>query len=170
MFGNFSKKQLKILVGIKLVGLGCFNEAVEYGTGFCTIIGFDQDEILPTYGEWTDSLLGIVVVERYVAIFKEFTQVLFLVDAVGKCPADSTVVCDLVILCFCLRKVVVNHIFKMLLTLLFTVPWGKIVIGVIHVHDLGYHPIGFPGNGAFGCFFAYGLYEFGERSSCMRLI
>ena len=55
MFGNFSKKQLKILVGIKLVGLGCFNEAVEYGTGFCTIIGFDQDEILPTYGEWTDS-------------------------------------------------------------------------------------------------------------------
>ncbi len=60
MFGNFSKKQLKILVGIKLVGLGCFNEAVEYGTGFCTIIGFDQDEILPTYGEWTDSLLGIL--------------------------------------------------------------------------------------------------------------
>ena len=55
MFGNFSKKQLKILVGIKLVGLGRFNEAVEYGTGFCTIIGFDQDEILPTYGEWTDS-------------------------------------------------------------------------------------------------------------------
>ena len=33
MFGNFSKKQLKILVGIKLVGLGCFNEAVEYGIG-----------------------------------------------------------------------------------------------------------------------------------------
>ena len=46
MFGYFSKKQFKILVGIKLVGLGCFNEAVEYGTGFCTIIGFDQDEIL----------------------------------------------------------------------------------------------------------------------------
>ena len=56
----------------------------------------------------------------------------------------------------------------MLLTLLFTVPWEKIVIGVIHVHDLGYHPIGFSGNGAFGCFFAYGLYEFGERSSCMN--
>ncbi len=55
MFGNFSKKQLKILVGTKLVGLGCFNEAVEYGTGFCTIIVFDQDGILPTYGEWTDS-------------------------------------------------------------------------------------------------------------------
>ena len=60
MFGNFSKKQLKILVGIKQVGLGCFNEALESGTGFCTIIGFDQDEILPTYGEWTDSLLGIL--------------------------------------------------------------------------------------------------------------
>lgn len=51
----------------------------------------------------------------------------------------------------------------MLLTLLFTVPWEKIVIGVIHVHDLGYHPIGFSGNGAFGCFFAYGLYKFGEN-------
>ncbi len=55
MFGNFSKKQLKILAGIKLVGLGCFNEAVEYGIGFCTIIGFNQDETLPTYGEWTYS-------------------------------------------------------------------------------------------------------------------
>ena len=84
MFGNFSKKQLKILVGIKLVGLGCFTEAVEYGTGFCTIIGFDKDEILPPYGEGTDSLLGIVVVKRYASVIQKLPKVLFLVDAVGK--------------------------------------------------------------------------------------
>ena len=41
MFGDFGEKQLEIFVGIKLVRFGCFNEAVEYGTGFCTIIGFD---------------------------------------------------------------------------------------------------------------------------------
>ena len=45
-----------------------------------------------THGEWTDSLLGIVVVERYVAIFKEFMQILFLVDAVGKHEAVVKVV------------------------------------------------------------------------------
>jgi hypothetical protein len=41
MFRYFCEKQLEMLVGIKLVGLDCFNEAVEYGTGFCGIIGFD---------------------------------------------------------------------------------------------------------------------------------
>ena len=65
MFGDFGKKQLKILVGVMLVRLGCFNETVEYGIGFCAGVGFDQDEIFASDGEGTDSLLGVVVVERY---------------------------------------------------------------------------------------------------------
>ena len=51
----------------------------------------------------------------------------------------------------------------MLLMLLFTVPWGKVIIAVVHVHYFGNHPVCFPGNGSFCGFFAHGLYEFDKR-------
>ena len=110
MLGDFSEKRLEILISVKLVHLGCFNEAVEYGTGFCAVTGFDQDEILPPYGERMDPLFSIVVIERYVTIIQELLEVRFLVDAVGEGYADGAVASDLFVLCFYPRKVGISFI------------------------------------------------------------
>ena len=50
---------------------------------------------------------------------------LFLVDVVGESPADSAVVSDLFVLCFCIRKVGVSFSFSDLLTLFFTGHWER---------------------------------------------
>ena len=61
---NLCKKQFQILIGVNLIGLGCFYKAVKHGAGFCTIVGFHYNEVFSADGKGTDSLFCIVVIGR----------------------------------------------------------------------------------------------------------
>ena len=61
MLGHFCKQQLEILVGIKAVCFGCFSQAVYDGTGFGTLIGFGDHEVLAAYGKRLDRLFGTLL-------------------------------------------------------------------------------------------------------------
>ncbi len=60
MFGYLSQKELKVLVGVKLVRFGGFNQTVEDCAGFGPVIGFYDHEILATDGKRSDGLLGVL--------------------------------------------------------------------------------------------------------------
>lgn len=53
---NLCEKQFQILIGVNLIGLGCFYKAVKHGAGFCAIVGFHENEVLSADGKRTDSL------------------------------------------------------------------------------------------------------------------
>ena len=60
MFWQLRKKKFKILVGVKVIGSGCFDKAVKNGTCFCSIIRLNDHEVLTPYGKGTDGLLSIL--------------------------------------------------------------------------------------------------------------
>lgn len=60
MLGNFGKKQLQILVGVHVVGFGCFHKAEEDCACFSSIIGFNDDEVLPSDSEGPYGLFGVL--------------------------------------------------------------------------------------------------------------
>ena len=78
--------------------------------------------------------------------------------------------CHLTVFGFYPCEISVNFTFEIQLTLFLTVVRRKVIVAVIHVHDLGYHVIGFLCYGAFSGFRSDRLYEFSKRSAAMRLI
>ena len=121
MVRQFRKKEFEILVCIDLVCLGGFYETVQDGTGFCTIIGLDDYEVLPTESKWPYSLLSVIVIHRDVSVGKKLTEILFLMDAVRKCFTDGAVVGDLLVFRFYPLEVGIYSRQEMLLTLLFAI-------------------------------------------------
>ena len=72
VLGNFGKKQLKILVGVYVVGFGCFHKAVEDCACFSSIIGFNDDEVLPSDSEGPYGLFGVDSTVPFWATSPEF--------------------------------------------------------------------------------------------------
>ena len=105
---NLCEKQFQILIGVNLIGLGCFYEAVKHGAGFCTIVGFHENEVLSADGKRTDSLFRIVVIGWNHSVIQEYTKVFFLIDAVSESFPDSAVMCDLTVLLFYPFEISVN--------------------------------------------------------------
>lgn len=56
MLGEFSKQKFQILVGVEIVGIGCFDNAVKHLTGLCTVVGFHDDEVLSPQSKRADCL------------------------------------------------------------------------------------------------------------------
>ena len=81
MFWYLSQKKLEVLVGVKLVRFGGFDQTVQDCAGFGTIIGFDDHEVLATDGERPDGLLGVVIVHWNVSVIKELPEILLLDEA-----------------------------------------------------------------------------------------
>ena len=84
MVWNDSEQQFKILVGVQAVCFCRFYQAVDHCAGFRTMIGRDQDEVLPADGERAYRLLRRIVVHGDIAVGKEDPEIFLLVDAVGK--------------------------------------------------------------------------------------
>ena len=130
---NLSEKQIKILKGIQSIYFGCFNQAVQDSTGFCSIGRFNQNKIFSTKSKWTDCLLGVVIVHRNVAIGEKDTQIFFLIDAVCKSFADGTVWGYLGIFLFYPCEISINFLRENKLTMLLAIRYRQISIRNISV-------------------------------------
>ena len=98
---QFRKKELEVLVGVDLIGLRSLYEAIQDSAGFCPVIGLYDDEILPAKSEWSNGLLGVVVIHRDVSVRKELPKVFFLMNTVSQSLANSAVVSNLFVFRFC---------------------------------------------------------------------
>lgn len=47
---NLRKKKLQILIGANPIDFGCFYKTIGHGTGFCSIVGFHENEVLSADG------------------------------------------------------------------------------------------------------------------------
>lgn len=52
-FARRAGEQFQILIGVNIVGFGCFYQTVKYGTVFCAIVGYHGNKVLPTDGKRT---------------------------------------------------------------------------------------------------------------------
>ncbi len=61
MLGNLSEKQFEVLIYVQVIRLCCFNQAINNGTGLCTIGRINHYKVLSTDCEWTDSLFEVLI-------------------------------------------------------------------------------------------------------------
>ena len=58
MLGNLREKQFEVLIYVQVIRLCCFNQAINNGTGLCTIGRINHYKVLSTDCEWKDSLFA----------------------------------------------------------------------------------------------------------------
>ena len=95
MIRDNGEKHFKVLIRVQVVRFCSFYKAVDYCAGFCSMIGLDQHEVLPSDRKGTDGPLRRIVIHRDVAVAKELPEVLLLVDAVTKSFSDRPLRCHL---------------------------------------------------------------------------
>ena len=71
-----------------MIRLGCFGNTVDDGAGFRTGDRIDHQPVLLSYTERPNDLLGSIVVDRYLTIFQEISEIRFLFQAVIKSAAS----------------------------------------------------------------------------------
>ena len=167
MIRNYCKKQLQIIHGDQVIRLCGLYDAVDHGTGFGSVVRLDHNEVLSPDRERTDGLFSRIVVHGNFAVGQEDTEIGLLVDAVGKGPADRTVMGDLGILLFYPCEIGVHFILKEKLTLLQTICRSQIIITVISVKHLCDPVVSLLGNGTFGSWSFHGFDKLRKRSPCM---
>lgn len=108
-----------------------------------------------------------VVIHRDITVIQESTEILLLVDAVGKSFSDHGVMSDLAVFELCPRKIVIRLRQKDSLSLLQPVGRRKVIETVIDMHHFSDPAISFLDDGSFSGFCPDRFDEISERPSCM---
>ena len=164
MVRDDGEQQLEVFHRDQVVRLCGLYKAVDHSAGRCSVIGPDHDEVLSADRERTDGLLCEIVIHGDFPVGQKDAEIGLLVDAVGKCPADRTVVGDLGILPFDPREIVVHFILQDKLTLFQAVFGIQIIEAVVDVEHFRDPVVGLLGDGTFGGRRLDGFDELRERS------
>ena len=82
VFRDLRQKMLQVFVDILLVGLGGLYQTVDDRAGFGTVDGVNDMPVGSANGEGADCPFCCRVVDRDIAIFQKYLEVLLLVSAV----------------------------------------------------------------------------------------
>ena len=158
MIRDNGEQHFKVLIRVQVIRFCSLYKAVDHCAGFRSMIGLDQHKVLPADRKGADGLLGRVVIHWDVAVIKEPSEVLLLVDAVTKGSPDRPFLCHLGIFQFGLKDK---------LTLFQAVFRWKVIEPVIQMEQFRDTIVCFLGDGSIGDFRIHGFDEIGEWTPCV---